>query len=203
VHKLKGQKIVIASHNQGKVIEIKDLLAPYKCMVQSAGDYNLDEPDETENTFEGNALLKARYVAEKTGEIALADDSGLSVDLLGGEPGIYSARWAGVSKNFDAAIGLVRKKIIDALGSKDFNVPITSSFYCALAIVFPDKTEDVMLGTVSGTLTFPPKGNNGFGYDPIFIADGYNITFGEMNPSEKHAISHRADAFKMLVERYF
>lgn len=191
----KGTEIVIASHNQGKVKEINALLSHLSVKVSCAGDYNLPEPIETEDSFEGNALLKAKYVSNATGKIALADDSGLCVNALNGQPGIYSARWAGDDKNFTRAMERIEQEIITS-GSEDYS----AAFFCALSLVIPEKNiEKTFLGTVKGTLTFPPRGDNGFGYDPIFIADGMDKTFGEIAPDFKHSISHRSDAFRQLV----
>ncbi len=191
---IKGSEWVIASHNRGKIPEIRDLLAPFDLTVTSAADYDLPEPEETELTFEGNALLKARYVCKATGKTALADDSGLSVNGLNGQPGVFSARWAGENKDFTAACLRVRDEL-----EKNGSTDQSAAFFCALAVVSPDGTEKVFLGTVKGTLTFPPRGTRGFGYDPIFIADGMKETFAEIDPALKHSVSHRADAFKNLL----
>jgi XTP/dITP diphosphohydrolase len=188
------QKLVIASHNKGKLREIDALIAPFGIEALSAGDLGVEEPEETEATFIGNALLKARVSAQATGLPALADDSGLEVMALDGAPGIYSARWAGEPRDFYAAMAEVERQIA-ARGSTDMR----ARFVCVLALVLPDGTEQVFEGFVSGTLTFPPRGKNGFGYDPIFIAEGYSETFGELDPDVKHAIGHRADAFAKFV----
>ena len=192
IHALK--EIVIASHNQGKVTEIRDLLAHFSIKITSASAYNLIEPIEDAPDYIGNAFIKARYVASKTGKAALADDSGLSVNALGGQPGIYSARWAGENKDFNMAIQRVENELLN-LGTDDYS----ASFFCALALVTPNGHEMAFLGEVKGHLTFPPKGNNGFGYDPIFIANGMDKTFSEIEPNFKHSISHRADAFRQLT----
>ena len=190
-----GSDLVIASHNDGKIREIRDLLSHFSLKVSSASDFNLDDPEETETSYEGNALLKARYVARKTGKAALADDSGLSVNALDGAPGIYSARWAGNPRNFDSAMQRVKAEL-EEKGTTDYS----ASFFCALALVVPEHdTEKVFLGEVKGTLSFPPKGEKGFGYDPIFTALGMEQTFAEIDPAHKHSISHRADAFRQLV----
>ena len=185
--------IVAATHNPGKVRELKDLLHPLGFQVQSAIELALPEPDETEATFTGNAILKARAAAIATGEMALADDSGLAVDALGGAPGIYSARWAGPDKDFAIAMDRV-KASLEVEGSGN----LRANFVCALAVVWPDGEAQVFEGHVHGALSFPPRGTKGFGYDPIFVADGESITFGEMDPARKHAMSHRADAFAQL-----
>jgi XTP/dITP diphosphohydrolase len=188
------EKLVIASHNKGKLREIDALIAPFGITALSAGDLGVDEPEETEATFIGNALLKARVSAQATGLPALADDSGLEVQALGGAPGIYSARWAGEPRDFGAAMAEVERQLI-ASGSPDR----TARFMCVLALVTPDGREHVFEGFVNGHLVFPPRGTHGFGYDPIFVAHGYEETFGELDPAIKHAIGHRADAFAKFV----
>ncbi|MFT6073041.1 MAG: XTP/dITP diphosphohydrolase [Alphaproteobacteria bacterium] len=187
-------EIVIASHNQGKVKEIRNLLAHFNVSITSSADYGLLEPVEDAPDYEGNALIKARYVAKETGKIALADDSGLSVNALGGKPGIYSARWAGDTKDFNVAMNRIETELL-ATGTDDYS----ASFFCALALVYPDGNEQVYLGEVKGTVTFPPRGDKGFGYDPIFIAKNMDQTFAQISPDFKHSISHRADAFKQLT----
>jgi len=186
--------IVIASHNKGKIKEIQNLLAHFNVTISSAADYNLIEPEENAPDFTGNALIKARFVAKETGKIALADDSGLSVNALNGQPGIYSARWAGPNKDFSAAMQRIETELLET-GTSDYS----ASFFCALALVYPDGQETVFLGEVKGSVSFPPKGNHGFGYDPIFIAHNMQETFAEIAPDFKHSISHRADAFKQLT----
>ena len=193
--RLTEKKIVVASHNQGKVREIADLLRPFDITPVSAGELGLPEPEETEKTFTGNALLKARAAATASGLPALSDDSGLAVSALKGEPGIYSARWGGPEKDFNLAMQKVHEAL-EATGSEDRS----AKFVCALAICWPDGEEAVFEGTVHGQIVWPMRGKKGFGYDPIFIADGHDITFGEMDPDEKHAISHRADAFRQLLD---
>jgi XTP/dITP diphosphohydrolase len=190
-----GDTLVIASHNQGKVREIAELLSAYVTHFPSAGALDLPEPDETETTFIGNAALKARAAAIGAGIPALADDSGLVVPALNGAPGIYSARWAGPGKDF----GLAMRRVESELGDADSR----ASFVCALALAWPDGHAETVEGRVNGRLVFPPRGDLGFGYDPIFIAEGRDVTFAEMDPGEKHAISHRADAFRQLVARCF
>lgn len=192
---LKNQKLVIASHNQGKVTEIADLLAPFGLDVISAGALNLPEPEETGTTYIANAELKALAASKAANLPALADDSGLSVTALGGAPGIYSARWAGESKDFDHAM----KRVADALllsGTTDRS----AEFVCALSLAWPDGHIVSFEGRVGGSIIWPARGDNGFGYDPIFMPTGHNITFGEMEPAKKHAMSHRAVAFSQLVD---
>lgn len=192
------EKLVIASHNKGKLREIEALVAPFGITAISAAALEVEEPDETEDTFIGNALLKARASALATGLPALADDSGIEVGALGGAPGVYTANWAettpGGPRDFYMAMARVTKAI-DKTGSSDRR----ARFVCVLALVIPDGTEHVFEGEVKGHLADAPRGALGFGFDPIFIPDGYDITFGEMDPALKHAMSHRADAFKKFV----
>jgi len=193
---LKNTKLVVASHNPGKVREISALMAPLGIETVSAGDLGLPEPEETGLTFRANAELKARAAASASGLAALADDSGLCVAALGGEPGIYSARWAGDTKDFGHAMEQV-EQAMKRSGSADRS----AAFVCGLALAWPEEDGiDYFEGKVEGTLVWPPRGANGFGYDPVFVATGHDITFGEMDPDAKHAISHRADAFAQLTD---
>ncbi|MGO1119469.1 RdgB/HAM1 family non-canonical purine NTP pyrophosphatase [Rhodovibrionaceae bacterium A322] len=197
IDKIGGPKLVIASHNQGKVREIAELLAPLGLEVVSASVLDLPEPDETGKTFVANAELKARAAALACGLPCLADDSGLSVSALGGDPGIYSARWAGPEKDFNLAM----QKVEEGLTGKEDR---SASFYCVLTLARPEGAgENLSLisfeGRVDGTLVWPPKGDQGFGYDPVFQPTGHNITFGEMDPQAKHGMSHRADAFNQFL----
>ena len=187
-----GAKLVVATHNPGKARELAAIL-DNRFELVTAGELGLGEPEETEATFEGNALLKARAAAKASGLIALADDSGLSVSALDGAPGIYSARWGGPEKDFKGAMDKVRQRLEEA-GAEDYS----AWFTCALAVAWPDGPAVVVEGRVDGTLTFPGRGERGHGYDPIFIAQGREITFGEMDPVEKDQISHRALAFAKL-----
>lgn len=191
-----GGKLIVASHNAGKAREIRELLAPFKIDVISAADLNLPEPDETGSTYIENAELKARAAATKAGLPALADDSGMSVNALNGAPGIYSARWAGPDKDFAFAM----KRVETELGN---NPDRGARFVCALSLAWPDGHCESFEGEIRGQLVFPGRGTKGFGYDPIFVADGYDITFAEMDPAEKHEISHRAHAFRQLVSACF
>ncbi|MBT3991239.1 MAG: RdgB/HAM1 family non-canonical purine NTP pyrophosphatase [Rhodospirillaceae bacterium] len=198
--KFTEKKLVIASHNPGKVFEINDLLQDFGVEVVSAGDLGLPEPIEDGLTFVANAEIKARAATEGSGLPALADDSGLVVPLLDGDPGIYSARWAEPGKDFDLAM----KKIRDAIVAKGKNPEGQNAYFaCALSLCWPNGEIETLEGTVHGTLTFPPKGKKGFGYDPIFVPINYQLTFGEMDQTEKHRISHRADAFQKLVNACF
>lgn len=188
---LTGKTLVIASHNGGKVKEIGELLAPLSIKTISATDANIDEPEETGATFVANAELKARYSAEKSGKPALADDSGLVVPAIGGAPGIYSARWAGPNKDFSVAFARIQKE----LGDK----PADAYFICVLSLCLPDGKCHSFEGRIDGKLTFPPRGDKGFGYDPIFIPQGYGVSFAEIDPLEKNRISHRARAFEKFL----
>lgn len=189
---VKGMRIVAATHNPGKVPEIEALLGGHYEVV-TAGSLNLPEPDETESTFAGNALLKARHAADLSGEVALADDSGMSVAALDGAPGIFSARWAGPDKDFAFAMRRVEERL-EEIGSDDRRAWFTS----ALAVAWPNGPAVVVEGRVDGLLTFPPRGDRGFGYDPIFIPEGQTQTFGELDPALKDSLSHRARAFEKL-----
>jgi len=189
-------RLVIASHNAGKVLEIAELLAPFGTTVLAASALGLAEPEETAASFAGNARLKAEAAAQASGLPALADDSGLCVAGLGGAPGIHSARWAGPGKDFAVAMARVEQELGDAADRRAW-------FVCALALATPGQATQVFEGRVDGELVFPPRGSRGFGYDPIFIADGETLTFGEMEPARKHAMSHRARAFALLVREVF
>ena len=194
--KFDGGKLVVATHNPGKVREIGDLLAPFEAELLSASELGLTEPEETGNTFTANAELKALASAQGSGFPALADDSGLVVPALGGDPGIYSARWAGPRKDFRSAM----RKVEDGL---DDGKDRAAHFISALTLAWPDGHLESVEGSVHGELTWPPRGDRGFGYDPVFVAAGYDVTFGEMDPSEKLQINHRADAFRKLVTLCF
>lgn len=191
-------ELVLASHNAGKLREIAALFEEYAFRVTSASDYDLPEPEETEDTFLGNAVLKAKATALATGKPALADDSGLVVPALNGAPGIYSARWAGPNKDFILAMEKVQTSL-GATGQNDRK----AHFNCTLVLYWPDGHYEGFDGQVHGQLVWPPRGHRGFGYDPMFIADGYDLTFGEMEPLEKLAIGHRARAFDQLVKACF
>jgi XTP/dITP diphosphohydrolase len=191
-----GGRLVIASHNAGKVREIADLLSPYGVDVVSASDLALPEPEETGLSFLDNARLKARAAAMATGLPALADDSGLAVDALGGQPGIHSARWAGPHRDFRVAMN----KVEEALAG---TVDRSAHFVCTLALAWPDGHVECAEGFVHGRLVWPPRGSRGFGYDPMFRPNDHPQTFGEMDPAHKHEISHRAAAFRQLIEACF
>ncbi len=191
-----ADKLVIATHNRGKLEEIAALLAPYGVAVVGAAELGLDQPEETGLSFTENAEIKARAAAAATGLPALADDSGLAVAALGGAPGIYSARWAGPAGDFGAAMARVEAELGDATDRQAF-------FVAALALAWPDGHCETFEGRVDGTLVAPPRGSRGFGYDPMFLPADRAETFGEMDATEKHRISHRADAFRKLIAACF
>ena len=192
------KSLLIATNNKGKLLEIKKLL-PHHITFYRPKDFNLIEPIENEKTFEGNAIIKARYCAEKSKLISLSDDSGIEISTLNKDPGIYSARWAGKKKDFKLAIKKVYSKLKK---KKKLNKQNNARFYCSLAIAFPNEKFKVFSGTVNGKISLEAKGNNGFGYDPIFIPNGYKKTFGEMKADLKDKISHRYRAFDK-IKRYF
>lgn len=194
----RGSELVVASHNAGKVREIRDLLADYGVAPISAGDLGLPEPVEDGATFIANAEIKALAAAKASGIVSLSDDSGFAVEALGGDPGIFSARWAGPSKDFSVAMEKVKDKL-DESGQDNTK----SSFICALSLAWPDGHVESFEGRVHGHFTWPPRGENGFGYDPVFTANERDVTFAEMDPAEKHAISHRASAFRQLIDACF
>ncbi len=197
-----GATLVIATHNPGKLREIEELVAPFGIDVVSAATLGLPEPEETGKTFAENAAIKARAATQGAGLPALADDSGLAIAALGGKPGIHSARWAGPEKDFAAAMARAQQELSTAAratGTENRR----AAFVCALCLAYPDGREEVFEGRIEGRLVWPPRGTRGFGYDPMFQAEGYELTFGEMAPAEKHQISHRARAFAKLVRDVF
>jgi len=196
MRKFDGKELLIATHNAGKAQEISVLLEEYIERYNSAGDLGLAEPEETGATFVENALIKARAAAQASGMVSLADDSGLAVNALDGEPGIYSARWAGPEKDFSMAMEKVHTELGDTPDR-------SATFVCVLALCWPDEHTEVFEGHVDGRIIWPARGEKGFGYDPIFVPEGYDITFAEMEPAQKHKISHRADAFAKLVAGCF
>jgi len=187
-----GDRLVIATHNQGKVAEISELLAPFAINTVAADALGIPEPEETGNSFEANAVLKAKAAVEASGLPALADDSGLAVPALGGAPGIYSARWAGPAKDFRAAMARVQRE----LGDRDRS----ATFVAVLALAWPDGGLELFRGEVAGRLVWPPHGEHGFGYDPMFIPESGTVSFGEMEPGQRIRSNHRARAFAKLVE---
>ena len=214
MRKLEPGRLVIASHNPGKVREIAELLGPHGIEPVSAAELGLPEPDEIGTTFIDNADLKARAAADLSGLPALADDSGLCVEALGDRPGIFSARWALREARVDPAedpglvegerdFGLAMARVRTELEALGPEASRNAHFICALALCWPDGHSEWFEGRVDGILTFPPRGTNGFGYDPIFVPAGHDLTFGELEPAAKHAMSHRADAFRKLVAALF
>ncbi len=201
MRKLQPGRLVIASHNQGKVREIRALLAPFGIEPVAAGDLGLPAPEESGTTFAENAVLKARASAEGSGIVALADDSGLCVDALGGEPGVHTADWAETPHGRDWELAM--RKVEDRLEALGSDVDRSARFVCTLALCWPDGETALFEGRISGHLTWPPRGELGFGYDPVFVPEGHDQTFAELEPEEKHAISHRAEAFKKLVNALF
>ena len=191
--KLEPGRLVAATHNKGKVVELKDLFVPLGFEVVSGIELDLEETDETEFTFEGNALIKARAAAQATGAPALSDDSGLEVTALGGMPGVHTAIWAGEPRDFYVAMGKVEREL-QAINATDRS----AKFVSCLAVAWPDGYEVTFRGEVHGTLTWPPRGEMGFGYDPVFVPVGHDVTFAELPPADKHAMSHRAMAFEKL-----
>ncbi|WP_386679366.1 RdgB/HAM1 family non-canonical purine NTP pyrophosphatase [Loktanella sp. R86503] len=201
MRKFQGKELVIATHNKGKLEEIADLLSPYGVVLTCNADYGLPEPDETETTFVGNARIKAHAAAKATGLPALADDSGLMIDALAGAPGVYTADWAETPSGRDFPMAMDRAwRELMAVGPP---APRTAQFCCTLVLAWPDGHEEVFPGVIPGQIVWPPRGDQGHGYDPIFQADGYAVTFGEMDRWEKNKISHRADAFAKLLADCF
>ena len=198
---LTAGRLVVATHNPGKLAELNGLLGRHGAEAVSAASLGISEPEETGTTFAGNARLKADHCARASDLPALSDDSGLCVDALGGEPGVHSARWAGAGKDFALAMRNVEEK----LQAKGAVTPDArkAHFICALCLAWPDGRDEVFEGRVDGTLVWPPRGSKGFGYDPMFVPDGFTQTFGEMEETTKHKTSHRARAFEKLVDAIF
>lgn len=201
MRKFSNSRLVIASHNSGKLREIAALLLPFGVQTTSAAEFNLPEPEETESTFTGNARIKAHFAAKSTGLPALSDDSGIMVDALGGEPGVYTADWAETPNGRDFPMAMT--KVWDLLEGKSAPEPRLAHFYATLCLAWPDGHDEIFEGVVHGRLVWPMRGELGFGFDPIFMPDGETETFGEMDPAKKHAMSHRADAFAKLVAGCF
>jgi len=199
--KFTGEKLVLATHNAGKLREIRALLAPFGVEVISAGDLGFDEPKETESTFAGNARIKAHYAAKKSGLPALSDDSGIMVDALDGAPGVYTADWAETPQGRDFVMAMT--KVWTLLEEKSAAEPRTARFNATLCLAWPDGHDEIFEGQVEGRIVWPMRGENGFGFDPVFLPEGKRQTFGEMDPVEKHEMGHRAVAFAKLVEGCF
>lgn len=199
--KFSGDRLLVATHNKGKLEEITVLLAPFGVTVVSAGDMNLPEPEETEDNFIGNARIKAHAAAKATGLPALADDSGIEIDALGGAPGVYTADWAETGNGRDFIQAMTRAQTeLDAINAP---APRVARFCSTLVLAWPDGHDDVFAGKVEGQVVWPMRGADGFGYDPMFQPDGYDITFGEMDRWEKNQISHRAVAIQKFVDGCF
>lgn len=201
MRKFDGDKLIIASHNAGKIREIGKLLSPFGVSVSSAGDHDLIEPEETEDNFIGNARIKAHFAATETGLPALSDDSGITVDALDGAPGVYTADWAETPNGRDFPMAMA--KVWNLLEEKNAPSPRSAAFNCTLCLAWPDGHDEIFVGRVDGQVVWPMRGAEGFGFDPIFVPNGHNETFGEMDPALKHAMSHRADAFEKLVKGCF
>src|SRR5471030_697858 len=191
-----GTRLVLASHNQGKLVELADLLRPYQIEIISAGSLGLPEPEETAPDFAGNARIKALAAATATGLPAFSDDSGFYAAALGGEPGVLSARWGGPERDFAKAMALVNDRVGDKADRRAW-------FVAALCLAWPDGHTETFVGRVDGTMVWPPRGDKGFGYDPVFLPDGATTTFGEMDPEAKHTVSHRARAFAQVMASCF
>lgn len=197
MRKFSGDRLVIASHNSGKLSEISALVAPFGVNAVSAAELGFEEPEETENTFAGNARIKAHFAAEQSGSPALSDDSGIMVDGLDGAPGVYTADWAETPNGRDFPMAMER--VWNLLHEKDVPEPRLAQFCCTLCLAWPDGHDEIFEGTVSGRLVWPMRGTLGFGFDPVFLPAGQMKTFGQMDPAIKHSMSHRSDAFKKLV----
>lgn len=199
--RFRGDKLVIATHNAGKLREIGELLAPYGVSVLSAAEFGLAEPEETEETFAGNARIKAHFAARETGLPALSDDSGIVVDALGGAPGVHTADWAETPNGRD--FNMAMQRVWNMLEEIAAPQPRTARFVCTLCLAWPDGSDELFEGKVEGRVVWPIRGTRGFGFDPMFVPDGETETFGEMEPARKHAMSHRSDAFRKLVAACF
>jgi XTP/dITP diphosphohydrolase len=201
MRKFDGKQLLVATHNAGKLEEIRELLKPFDISVLSAGSLGLPEPEETEDNFVGNARIKAHAAAKASGLITLADDSGISVDALGGAPGVYTADWAETPNGRDFRMAMERTwRELEAISAPE---PRTAQFRCTLVMAWPDGHDEVFEGVMPGSVVWPMRGTQGHGYDPIFQPTGYEVTFGEMEPALKNEISHRADAFRKLVTGCF
>ena len=196
-----GQSLVVASHNAGKIREINVLLSPFGIDVKSAGDLGFNEPDETEDTFAGNARIKAHYAAKASGLPALSDDSGIMVEALDGAPGVFTADWAETGNGRDFVMAMT--KVQTLLDEKSAGHPRNAAFVCTLCLAWPDGHDEIFEGRAEGQVVWPMRGENGFGFDPVFQPDGHDRTFAEMLPDEKAPLTHRNAAFKLLVAGCF
>ena len=201
MRKFLNNELVVATHNFGKYEEICDLLSCFKIQIYSAKEFNLKEPEETENTFIGNARIKAHYTSKETGLPSLADDSGIEVKDLNNEPGVYTANWAETKngRNFDLAM----EKVWSRLESTNAKKPFLARFCCTLVLAWPDGHDEVFEGKINGEIVWPKRGKNGHGFDPIFLPNGFKKTFGEIDRWEKNKMSHRAEAFKKMISKCF
>ncbi|OED49483.1 non-canonical purine NTP pyrophosphatase, RdgB/HAM1 family [Rhodobacteraceae bacterium (ex Bugula neritina AB1)] len=199
--KLEGGKLLVATHNKGKLAEISEILAPFGVSVVGAGEMDLPEPEETEDTFVGNARIKAHAAAKATGLPALSDDSGITIDALNGAPGVYTADWAETPNGRDFKMAMTRAN--DELNAVGAVVPRTAQFRCTLVIAWPDGHDEAFEGVMPGQLVWPIRGEHGFGYDPMFQPDGFDITCAEMDPAEKNKISHRGKAVAQFIQGCF
>ena len=195
------KELIVATHNSGKLAEMVDLLGPFGITVRGAAELNLDEPEENESTFIGNARIKARAAVEATGLPVLSDDSGIQVDGLGGAPGVYTADWAETGNGRDFVMAMER--VNRELEAKNVPHPRAARFCCTLVLAWPDGHEEIFEGVMPGQVVWPMRGNNGHGYDPMFVPDGHDVTFAEMPTDLKNSISHRADAVSKLVKGCF
>ncbi|OBY25915.1 RdgB/HAM1 family non-canonical purine NTP pyrophosphatase [Leisingera sp. JC1] len=199
--KLEGGKLLVATHNKGKLNEITEILAPFGVQVVGAGEMKLPEPEETEDSFVGNARIKAHAAAKATGLPALSDDSGITIDALNGAPGVYTAEWAETPNGRDFMMAMTRAN--DELTAVGAEAPRTAQFRCTLVIAWPDGHDEVFEGVMPGQLVWPIRGQHGFGYDPMFQPDGYEVTCAQMDPAEKNRISHRGKAVAQFVQGCF
>ena len=199
--KFEGDQILVATHNAGKLQEITEILAPFGVKVVGAAEIDLPEPEETEDTFVGNARIKAHAAAKATGLPALSDDSGITIDSLDGAPGVYTADWAETGKGRDFMMAMTRAN--DEINAKGPDAPRSAQFRCTLVLAWPDGHDEVFEGVMAGDLVWPIRGEGGFGYDPMFMPEGYDVTCAQMAPAEKHKISHRGKAVAQFVQACF
>jgi XTP/dITP diphosphohydrolase len=199
--RFEGTRLILATHNEGKVREIKDLLGEFEISVQSVGALGFEEPEETEDSFAGNARLKAHFAAKASGLPALSDDSGIEVEGLDGAPGVYTADWAETPDGRDFPMAM--EKVWNLLEEKHAPEPRRAAFVATLCLAWPDGHDEIFEGRVEGRIVWPMRGENGFGFDPVFLPEGESETFGEMDPARKKSMSHRTRAFEKLVEACF
>jgi XTP/dITP diphosphohydrolase len=200
VRKFDQNTLVIATHNRGKLIEFQHFLGDCIPLIQSAADFQLDAPEETGRSFRENAMIKARHVSEETGKVSLADDSGLIIPLLGGQPGVHSADWIRTEKGIEGAFERIKEGLMHV---EAVNKVVAASFHVALCLYWPDGVHEFVEASCSGHISFPPRGKNGHGYDPIFVPQGYQKTFAELSVDEKEKLSHRGKALRALKKAFF